>query len=84
MSYEYWSINHLPVDTDCISYMKKLYLMDQFCYECQHYLPFKEVQEKPCSICQGQKCFRLHGGELYQCDNCAFIDCYAFQRCCIN
>ncbi len=57
------------------------------CYECGYFHLMVEMQDYACSICEGRKCRKLHGGEgnntckYCKCTNLCF-DCYVFAVCC--
>lgn len=58
-----------------------------YCYECQVGHPANEMQERPCSLCEGSKCKALHGGAvMHTCKRCGSIDlcadCVSFGECC--
>lgn len=58
-----------------------------FCYECNHLHDEINIQEKDCSVCEGRKCKKLHGGDTMRtCVHCGkdnlCVDCVSFARCC--
>ena len=59
------------------------------CYECQTFYPLVELQDRPCSLCEGYKCKKIHGGQvMHTCEKCGVkdlcFDCSVFAKCCMN
>jgi hypothetical protein len=58
----------------------------KLCYECAVYHEPENIQNIPCTVCRGHKCF-IHGGKTtHSCKSCKTenlcSNCAGFARCC--